>query len=28
MNKIERLLQTLAPDGVGFRKLGDIGEFY
>ncbi|EMG99546.1 restriction endonuclease subunit S, partial [Helicobacter pylori] len=28
MNKIELLLQTLAPKGVGFRKLGDIGEFY
>ncbi len=28
MNQIERLLHTLAPDGVGFRKLGDIGEFY
>nr|WRE12451.1 restriction endonuclease subunit S [Helicobacter pylori] len=27
MNKIERLLQTLAPKGVEFRKLGDIGEF-
>ncbi len=27
MNKIEKLLQTLAPDGVGFRKLGDIGEY-
>ncbi len=24
MNKIERLLQTLAPKGVEFRKLGDI----
>ncbi|WP_367748168.1 restriction endonuclease subunit S [Helicobacter pylori] len=24
MHKIERLLQTLAPKGVGFRKLGDI----
>ncbi|PUD25444.1 type I restriction endonuclease subunit S, partial [Helicobacter pylori] len=23
MHKIERLLQTLAPKGVGFRKLGD-----
>ncbi|MGL2897437.1 restriction endonuclease subunit S [Helicobacter pylori] len=28
MHKIERLLHTLAPKGVGFRKLGDIGEFY
>ncbi len=28
MHKIERLLQTLAPKGVEFRKLGDIGEFY
>ncbi|GAA8890378.1 hypothetical protein BTM182_01790 [Helicobacter pylori] len=28
MHKIERLLQTLAPNGVEFRKLGDIGEFY
>ncbi|GAA9084680.1 restriction endonuclease subunit S [Helicobacter pylori] len=28
MNHIERLLQTLAPKGVEFRKLGDIGEFY
>ncbi|WP_237015013.1 restriction endonuclease subunit S [Helicobacter pylori] len=27
MHKIERLLQTLAPRGVEFRKLGDIGEF-
>ncbi|GAA8508208.1 restriction endonuclease subunit S [Helicobacter pylori] len=27
MHKIERLLQTLAPKGVEFRKLGDIGEF-
>ncbi|OOC18041.1 type I restriction endonuclease subunit S, partial [Helicobacter pylori] len=23
MNKIERLLQTLAPKGVEFRKLGE-----
>ncbi|GAA7098588.1 restriction endonuclease subunit S [Helicobacter pylori] len=28
MNRIENLLQTLAPKGVEFRKLGDIGEFY
>ncbi|MDU9745861.1 restriction endonuclease subunit S, partial [Helicobacter pylori] len=28
MHKIEHLLQTLAPKGVEFRKLGDIGEFY
>ncbi len=28
MNHIEQLLQTLAPKGVEFRKLGDIGEFY
>ncbi|WQY40249.1 restriction endonuclease subunit S [Helicobacter pylori] len=28
MYKIEHLLQTLAPKGVEFRKLGDIGEFY
>ncbi|MGN8365919.1 restriction endonuclease subunit S [Helicobacter pylori] len=28
MHQIERLLQTLAPKGVEFRKLGDIGEFY
>ncbi|WQR88458.1 restriction endonuclease subunit S [Helicobacter pylori] len=28
MHKIERLLQTLAPKGVEFRKLGEIGEFY
>ncbi|WP_187939968.1 restriction endonuclease subunit S [Helicobacter pylori] len=28
MHKIERLLHTLAPKGVEFRKLGDIGEFY
>ncbi|WQZ43741.1 restriction endonuclease subunit S [Helicobacter pylori] len=27
MHKIERLLQTLAPKGVEFRKLGDIGEY-
>ncbi|WRF70128.1 restriction endonuclease subunit S [Helicobacter pylori] len=27
MHKIERLLQTLAPKGVEFRKLGNIGEF-
>ncbi|WP_033620763.1 restriction endonuclease subunit S [Helicobacter pylori] len=27
MNKIERLLQTLAPDGVGFRKLGEVCDF-
>ncbi len=27
MHKIERLLQTLAPEGVEFRKLGDIGEY-
>ncbi|AGT74072.1 type I restriction modification DNA specificity domain protein [Helicobacter pylori SouthAfrica20] len=27
MNKIERLLQTLAPDGVGFRKLGEVLEY-
>ncbi|WRE89227.1 restriction endonuclease subunit S [Helicobacter pylori] len=26
MNKIERLLQTLAPKGVGFRKLGEVCE--
>ncbi|ANH48294.1 restriction endonuclease subunit S [Helicobacter pylori] len=26
MNKIEKLLQTLAPDGVGFRKLGEVCE--
>ncbi|WQV03271.1 restriction endonuclease subunit S [Helicobacter pylori] len=26
MNKIEQLLQTLAPDGVGFRKLGEVCE--
>ncbi len=26
MNKIERLLQTLASDGVGFRKLGEVCE--
>ncbi|MGL2821276.1 restriction endonuclease subunit S, partial [Helicobacter pylori] len=24
MHKIERLLQTLAPDGVEFRKLGEV----
>ncbi|WP_033781240.1 restriction endonuclease subunit S [Helicobacter pylori] len=24
MNKIEKLLQTLAPNGVGFRKLGEV----
>ncbi|GAA8417973.1 hypothetical protein Hpkin71_06020 [Helicobacter pylori] len=28
MHKIEKLLHTLAPKGVEFRKLGDIGEFY
>ncbi|GAA7387800.1 restriction endonuclease subunit S [Helicobacter pylori] len=28
MNRIENLLQTLAPKGVEFRKLGDIGKFY
>ncbi|GAA9534710.1 hypothetical protein HpHA38_18440 [Helicobacter pylori] len=27
MHKIERLLQTLAPKGVEFRKLGNIGEY-
>ncbi|GAA9646541.1 hypothetical protein Va33_09410 [Helicobacter pylori] len=27
MNRIEKLLQTLAPKGVEFRKLGDIGEY-
>ncbi len=27
MNKIERLLQTLAPKGVGFRKLGEVCDF-
>ncbi|GAA8766451.1 restriction endonuclease subunit S [Helicobacter pylori] len=27
MNKIERLLQTLAPKGVGFRKLGEVLEY-
>ncbi|GAA7236916.1 hypothetical protein ID0467_03860 [Helicobacter pylori] len=27
MNRIENLLQTLAPKGVEFRKLGDIGEY-
>ncbi|MCQ2868306.1 restriction endonuclease subunit S [Helicobacter pylori] len=27
MHKIEKLLQTLAPKGVEFRKLGDIGEY-
>ncbi|WRA35605.1 restriction endonuclease subunit S [Helicobacter pylori] len=26
--RLKTLLQTLAPKGVGFRKLGDIGEFY
>ncbi|WP_080387897.1 type I restriction endonuclease subunit S, partial [Helicobacter pylori] len=26
MNKIERLLQTLAPKGVEFRKLGEVCE--
>ncbi len=26
--RLKSLLQTLAPKGVGFRKLGDIGEFY
>ncbi|MGL2819460.1 restriction endonuclease subunit S [Helicobacter pylori] len=25
--RLKTLLQTLAPKGVGFRKLGDIGEF-
>ncbi len=24
MNKIEKLLQTLAPDGVGFKKIGEL----
>ncbi|GAA7866304.1 hypothetical protein HpCOL240_07580 [Helicobacter pylori] len=27
MHQIERLLQTLVLRGVGFRKLGDIGEY-
>ncbi|WP_033775908.1 restriction endonuclease subunit S [Helicobacter pylori] len=27
MNKIERLLQTLAPKGVEFRKLGEVLEY-
>ncbi|WP_120957150.1 restriction endonuclease subunit S [Helicobacter pylori] len=27
MNKIEKLFQTLAPDGVGFRKLGEVCDF-
>ncbi|WQW44330.1 restriction endonuclease subunit S [Helicobacter pylori] len=27
MHKIERLLQTLAPNGVGFRKLGEVLEY-
>ncbi|WP_033789037.1 restriction endonuclease subunit S [Helicobacter pylori] len=27
MNKIEQLLQTLAPDGVGFKKIKDIATF-
>ncbi|GAA7029169.1 restriction endonuclease subunit S [Helicobacter pylori] len=27
MNRIENLLHTLAPKGVEFRKLGDIGEY-
>ncbi len=26
--RLQTLLQTLAPKGVEFRKLGDIGEFY
>ncbi|EJC07796.1 restriction endonuclease subunit S [Helicobacter pylori] len=26
--RLKQLLQTLAPKGVEFRKLGDIGEFY
>ncbi|PUD45515.1 type I restriction endonuclease subunit R, partial [Helicobacter pylori] len=26
MHKIERLLHTLAPKGVGFRKLGEVCE--
>ncbi|WRE38319.1 restriction endonuclease subunit S [Helicobacter pylori] len=27
MHKIERLLQTLAPKGVEFRKLGEVCDF-
>ncbi len=27
MHKIERLLQTLAPKGVEFRKLGEVLEY-
>ncbi|MDO7825276.1 restriction endonuclease subunit S [Helicobacter pylori] len=27
MHKIEKLLQTLAPKGVGFRKLGEVCDF-
>ncbi|WP_162970245.1 restriction endonuclease subunit S, partial [Helicobacter pylori] len=26
MNKIEQLLQTLAPDGVGFKMLEEVFE--
>ncbi|MFA8029910.1 restriction endonuclease subunit S, partial [Helicobacter pylori] len=27
MNRIEKLLQTLAPKGVEFRKLGEVLEY-
>ena len=28
MNKLEKLMKEFCPDGVEWKKLGDIGEFY
>ena len=28
MNKIDKLLEELCPNGVEFKKLGDLGSFY
>ena len=28
MNEIEKLIQELCPDGVEYRRLGEIGTFY
>jgi len=28
MNRIEKLIQELCPNGVEFKELGEIGSFY
>ena len=28
MNELEELIQALCPNGVEYKKLGDIGKFY